>query len=90
MWYLALGNSPSDLEKRQQIVSRFLQLYEIAGRPEDATLYDVADSFGHFAGLALSEQTARHVSELLNEFTPWHEMNPPGNVGWAAGAGRPN
>lgn len=89
LYFAALSNSSADLETRQQIISRFLQLYEIAGTPEDATLYDVIDSIGHFSGLALNEHTARHVPELLQEFAPWHEMSPPGNLGWAAGAGGP-
>jgi hypothetical protein len=91
MWHFAaLGNSRADLEQRQRIITRFLQLYEAAGEPEDAALYDVVDSSGHLAGVAITEQAAKCVPELLQESAPWHEMEPPGNLAWVAGSGKPN
>lgn len=76
----------TDRNKHPKIVERFQQLYERAGKPKGATLFDLTDAGGYLTGVIISDETAQRFPELLEEFAPWRKVNhPPGNWRWAAG-----
>lgn len=84
MWLASFD--PPDYKKHRKIIERFQQLYERAGKPKGATLFDINDAGGALKGVVMSDETAQRSPELLEEFTPWRKVgHVPLNWRWAAG-----
>jgi hypothetical protein len=81
-WRVALVE---DGPLRRQILSRFKQIYEAAGKPEGAALYEAVDSFGKFHAICLNPAGVECCSEIINEAL-WSEGLPDFfNIVWVAG-----
>lgn len=87
-WRLAhLATDQASQELREQIISRFQQIFQDAGSPAGVALYEAVDSLGQMHTLCLNPAAVEYCDELFEESSPWPERDSVSmfNLTWTAG-----